>query len=1313
MGGIDWQFVGSVTQSQLEETEDDLPGDIKKILLGDIGDEDLGDLGNVKHLLKVAGWAIESQSKELVEVEQYATELVNEAEAKVLNIPANIFLFLFPGRDARYLRDEIRTLESENQRLQRELKDLGTETAGNRDIVDKITNELMENKANSRRLEGDNDQLRKDILDLKNQVQLERFQPMKLCCQMEAQREALLLKREGDEGRMMKRLQTEEQTRYIGEIHELREANEELKDQIEGVFRNLEVANTELNKRAEEYESVRSVIEETDRTNSRLQEERDALKLQIDDLQLQLEEQGAVDSTVMSHVNSEVDKWRRMLRETEDRLRDAEARNRVFEQKLDATRLDSDKKVMAELTQVVADKDKQIEDLKRELDEGYKQMQLMGEFAEELQASEAVRETNHLEKLLNDYKTAAKAERERMRKLESESCDRDKELAEALVRIGQYENGTYGLREAVQEIKDLKKQTGIRDKEIGELTKQMNKLELNLGTVLDENEEMRRRLGLGQNEDIDLSGNYNPEHEPFVLEHVSTLFEQILLHLFEPYCFNQSLFSELRFAKEAEQEQLRAINRLLNAEVERLEKERLELKKILRKQAMHRGVRAVELGLKTEDLEAIEHAAADAGLTAGNTHLAQEQMIAKLREIKSDDARGADEVKKELGKLKVEHVKLSKRTEELSSENTRLTTQVDQVQQERERFEGALKEALKSGGGGKLEDSPEVYRLLCLLEDRLSTSNPDVTQHLKTQVAQLTGRNIELRAELARSRDEVRKSERERASAVADLAKLNPTPGATGGGGVSFLPGSDRLAQQLVIALQEVEEKERTLKEMEKTLGVCQREIVQLTAKQGVLFEEHIKAGRKEKNTPIQPQQDDNSGQVYKEEYERLRATLERSPAEQKKSLADVSRKLVLLKVSERSLKRELRLAKECEERKGREVGRLEAQLQFQTQSSKSKILWLEEFKESATQKLNQLNERLVFSVPQKDVERLYDLYTKVTTKYRKLLEEGATLHGGHHGNHGNLQDQLATAQTDLADCQKRLLLKTQRCEMLESRVEPGNNTPAATDSVDSLQEKVHQLEVQLLNEKQKASHAITKHSKLMTVTQELESRNSKLEGEMSELLNGQEKPTEGGSPVVVNNSDRTEMLEGQVTDLQKEVRRLKTVMEITEDQKTTLLTKRKQFDKEIEHLQFSLGEIAKQRDDQLTISILTCKLVELSKSEIQSKQQMDQLKKKLSQEEGRVLALERKVADRSNIEELRQNKIVSHVQLMSRTICYLKGQFAGATPLHRQDRMAEAVRGLISEKHNLATKLDEVRQQTKTEQIRAVNLPPPPLIHC
>ena len=37
-----------------------------------------------------------------------------------------------------------------------------------------------------------------------------------------------------------------------------------------------------------------------------------------------------------------------------------------------------------------------------------------------------------------------------MRRVESESAERDKQLAEAITKIGQYESGTYGLHEAVQ-----------------------------------------------------------------------------------------------------------------------------------------------------------------------------------------------------------------------------------------------------------------------------------------------------------------------------------------------------------------------------------------------------------------------------------------------------------------------------------------------------------------------------------------------------------------------------------------------------------------------------------------------------------------------------------------------------------------------------------------------------------------------------------------------------------------------------------------------------------------------------------------------
>ena len=41
-------------------------------------------------------------------------------------------------------------------------------------------------------------------------------------------------------------------------------------------------------------------------------------------------------------------------------------------------------------------------------------------------------------------------------------------------------------------------------------------------------------------------------------------------------------------------------------QIERLEEERLQLKRKLRKQALHRGQRAVELGLTVEDLAVAE-----------------------------------------------------------------------------------------------------------------------------------------------------------------------------------------------------------------------------------------------------------------------------------------------------------------------------------------------------------------------------------------------------------------------------------------------------------------------------------------------------------------------------------------------------------------------------------------------------------------------------------------------------------------------------------------------------------------------------------
>lgn len=109
-------------------------------------------------------------------------------------------------------------------------------------------------------------------------------------------------------------------------------------------------------------------------------------------------------------------------------------------------------------------------------------------------------------------------------------------------------------------------------------------------------------------------------------------------------------------------------------------------------------------------------------------------MIHKFQELKSEERNIVFELKNEVKHLKSQNSNLNKSVDELTQKNTEVTAKLSKANQEKERFEAALKEALKTRAGGKLEDQPEIYRLLTLMEDRLNQSYPDLNQHLKAQV---------------------------------------------------------------------------------------------------------------------------------------------------------------------------------------------------------------------------------------------------------------------------------------------------------------------------------------------------------------------------------------------------------------------------------------------------------------------------------------------------------------------------------------------------------------------------------------------------
>ena len=92
----------------------------------------------------------------------------------------------------------------------------------------------------------------------------------------------------------------------------------------------------------------------------------------------------------------------------------------------------------------------------------------------------------------------------RFREAEQHASEKERELAQVLQRLNDYESGDYQLQQAVNEIKGLKNQIKIRDRDIETLTKHLNKLDDSLGSVLEENDDLRAKLGMGPRDKLDL-----------------------------------------------------------------------------------------------------------------------------------------------------------------------------------------------------------------------------------------------------------------------------------------------------------------------------------------------------------------------------------------------------------------------------------------------------------------------------------------------------------------------------------------------------------------------------------------------------------------------------------------------------------------------------------------------------------------------------------------------------------------------------------------------------------------------------------------
>jgi len=465
----------------------------------------------------------------------------------------------YEGAGGEDFMREIQQIESRRRALEQELNEKEEAFFQEKNKNDQMVAKLDQVERENKNLKKDLDRSKMDMRDLQRQI--------------EQQRESMVMRR-GDDSDFKDKMskKNKELTEYLDEIKILQEANDELEDRIKSAEKELEESTAEMNKMTDEYTKLKTILQQSDMIIDDMRKERDALRAQVQDLRMQFATKTDTDDQIMVTVNAKVEEWKAVLAAKEIELEQYKSLVQDLQQQVTGLQLDTDKTSLAMLHQAMIEKDEQIEKLKKELEKASSEMHGVASYAEEVKAlSEKGVPSAYQQKRIKELNSTLHREqlegmqtKDRMIMAEKAAAMKDKQLNDLLARMMQYERGEYGLSEAVQEIKDCKAQIRIRDQNIEDLTSQVNNLEIKVNDSELENEELRERLGMDPKEKLDIE--------------------------------------DVRTKKKVKAEQAVALNRALTKEVERLEEERLQLKRQLRKQALHRGARAVELGITAEDL---------------------------------------------------------------------------------------------------------------------------------------------------------------------------------------------------------------------------------------------------------------------------------------------------------------------------------------------------------------------------------------------------------------------------------------------------------------------------------------------------------------------------------------------------------------------------------------------------------------------------------------------------------------------------------------------------------------------------------------
>ncbi|XP_053317885.1 centrosomal protein of 290 kDa [Spea bombifrons] len=1247
----------------------------------------------VELALEEAEKAGEEQAKIESQLRNKIRQLENEIEKSQLATGT---------RDSRFLREEIRQLEEQLGQRERELKEMRKELEKEKQVNEQLALRNEETDNENSKLRRENEQLRQDVIDYQRQI--------------DSQRESLLNRGEGHDYKYVISKKNMELVQYLDEIQNLSEANEKLEVQNQEMTKVLEQSVKEMESMTDEYNKMKLIVQHSDSTMDQLRKEKDIYVLKVQDLTEQLKARQEEDDPIMVVVNAKVEEWKALLASKDEEIEEYQKMIQNLREKLKIAQMDIDKSNVLALQQGLQERDNRIKLLTEQLEQHTKEMESHILVFETLKQNLQEGTTGHTEQgrikelqlVVQNLQQKLKETELFAERAENDAREKDKDLIEALRRMKEYELGTYGLEEAVAEIKQLKANIKIRDREIEALTKDINKLELKINDVLDEYEDLQERLGLEPKTVIDLT--------------------------------------EFKSTKALKQQQYRAENQILLKEIERLEEERLQLKQQIRKLAQEKGKRAAALGLTAEDLDLTDDSHPSINYRTQNTHITSLDKTEDLKTKYENLAKQLNDKENELERSKTVVADFKSKLKEVSEENNQLQQGMREILQ-------AIKDSQNNPtirGGEATLMIPSLERLVHAIETKHAGGMLDISAHLKAQVDQLTGRNDELRQELKVSRKEATDLSNQLLKAnekVLHLENECKLLHQSTGANIIFkavnLPDGlsstssnliNTLNEYLLHLLQEMESKEKTVLRLEDSLEEYKRKFAVIRHQQGMLYKEYESEREswqreveklKEEKTKLESQKEQDAVQIA--EYMNLLDAMKVDPDEMKSLLAESARKMTVLRVNEKSLTRRYTTLLEMEQHLRKENLKLKDEVSEMEAAVGEKIGYLQRYKEIAAFKIAALQKALNESVSSSELEMANKQYNELTAKYRDMLQKDNML-VQRTSDLEHLQQENASLKSQIGVYAKELEITKEKLYTLEQAWDNistlgGNSamdkaTKAVTSNeIISISKKITMLEMKELNERQKAEHSQKMYEHLRTTLAQVEERNFELEAKFAELtkINLEAQKVEqalrddlaNSVSKAVSEADRRRImdLEKSEAELKVEVSKLRSLTDIAKMQVSTLMTRQQSREKEVESLRKQVLDYQDQTDEKALIAKLHQQIVALQISEATAVGKLEATTTKLQKMEAYNLRLEQKLDDKEQALYYARQEGRNRAKHLRQTIQSLRRQFSGALPIAQQEKFSKTMLQLQNDKQKTIHEMMLVQQERREAETQALEL--------